>query len=442
MNNARTLAINVLSRVAATSGYLNLVLDTALDESPLPNPKDAGLATELCYGATRRQLTLDYAILSVADRKLSALEDKVLAALRIGIYQLFYTRVPKHAAVYDTVEALKAVGLARAAGFVNALLRKLSALPALPLPDPSNEVGHLSIAHSHPEWLVKRWLRQLGAEKTREVLEANNTPAPLVLRANSSKITRDALLEQFRDAGLEAEATPFSPSGIKLSGAGRVEDLIGYTEGLFQVQDEAAQLVGHYAAVPDGARVLDACAAPGGKALHMAERLEVVACDLHQTKLRKILSERQRLGLNARLRAEAHDSTQPFPAVFGEFHAVMLDAPCTGLGTLRRHPELRYRREEADIGRLAALQRQLLENCQEQVPAGGLLTYAVCSLDPEEGADQVEMFLRSHPEFTAEPPTTTESKGATFPTRQGHLRTLPGPEGMDGFFAARLRKLY
>lgn len=438
--NARAIAIQVLSRVRATDAYLNVVLDTVLSESPPADPRDAGLVTELTYGATRRQLTLDYAITRFADRKLDALEDKVLAALRVGAYQLFYTRVPARAAVAETVQALKDVGLVRAAGFANAILRKLSSLPSQPLPPETDIVEHLSVRESHPKWLVERWLRQLGRERAEAMLVANNQTPPVVIRANSAKVTRDALLEQLRETGLEVRPTGVSPVGIVLPPLGRLEDVFGYAEGLWQVQDEAAQLVGVYGDFPETARVLDACAAPGGKACHQAEKHEVVATDLHANKLRKIESEAKRLGLSARLKAEAHDASQPFPEKWGEFHAVLVDAPCSGLGTLRRHPELRYRRKPEDIGRLAVLQRRILENCQESVPPGGLLVYAVCTTEPQEGQDQVEMFLRSHPEWTAEPPVLHES--VKLPLTQAYLRTLPGPEAWDGFFAARLRKLY
>jgi 16S rRNA (cytosine967-C5)-methyltransferase len=438
--NARAIAVQVLSRVRATDAYLNVVLDTVLSESPPADPRDAGLITELTYGATRRQLALDYAITRFADRKLDALEDKVLAALRVGAYQLFYTRVPARAAVAETVQALKDVGLVRAAGFANAILRKLSTLPSQPLPPDTDLVEHLSVRESHPKWLVERWLRQLGRERAEAMLVANNQTPPVVIRANSAKVTRDALLEQLRETGLEVRPTGVSPVGIVLPPLGRLEDVYGYAEGLWQVQDEAAQLVGVYGDIPETARVLDACAAPGGKACHLAEKHEVMATDLHANKLRKIESEARRLGLSARLKAEAHDASQPYPEEWGEFHAFLVDAPCSGLGTLRRHPELRYRRKAEDIGRLAVLQRRILENCQESVPPGGLLVYAVCTTEPQEGQDQVEMFLRSHPEWTAEPPVLHES--VKLPLSQAYLRTLPGPEAWDGFFAARLRKLY
>jgi 16S rRNA (cytosine967-C5)-methyltransferase len=437
--SARILAIQVLARVRATDAYLNVVLDTMLSESPPKDPRDAALATELVYGTTRRQLGLDYALARVADRKLESLEDRVLAALRVGAYQLFYTRVPARAAVAETVQAIKDLGVVRAAGFVNAILRKLAELPGPPYPPESDVVEHLSVRESHPRWLVERWIRHFGRERAEAMLVANNQTPPIVVRANTSRVTREALLQQLREVGLDAQPTAVSPVGIILPPVGRLEEVYGYAEGLWQVQDEAAQLVGVYASIPETARVLDACAAPGGKACHLAESHEVVAEDLHANKLPKIEAEAKRLGLSARLRAVAHDATQPLPAELGEFHAVLVDAPCSGLGTLRRHPELRYRRKEEDIGRLASLQRRILENCQEAVPPGGLLVYAVCTTEPQEGADQVEMFLRSHPEWTAEPPVL---QGVKLPMNQAWLRTLPGTEGWDGFYAARLRKLY
>ncbi|MFT3714130.1 MAG: 16S rRNA (cytosine(967)-C(5))-methyltransferase RsmB [Archangium sp.] len=435
--SARELAIRVLSRVAATDAFLNVVLDTVLDESPPSDPRDAGLVTELCYGATRRQLTLDSVLRRFADRSLESIEDRVLAALRLGVYQLFFMRVPKHAAVGETVDALKAAGVERAAGFVNAILRKASALTELPKAE-GDEVAQLEFETSHPAWLVKRWMRQFGPERARVMLNADNDAPNVVIRANTSKISRDELFAQLKDAGVECRATTISPLGVVLENPGRVEELYGYAEGLWQVQDEAAQLVGVFAQVPQGARVLDACAAPGGKACHLAQTHEVLAIDVHANKLPKIQSEAKRLGLTARLKTQRVDASKPLPEELGEFDVVMVDAPCAGLGTLRRHPELRYRRLEKDLGELAHLQREILEQCQQVVKPGGLLVYAVCSTDAMEGADQIEMFLRSHPDFTTEPPRGLDS----LPTWQGHLRTLPGPEGLDGFFAARLRKMY
>ncbi len=435
----RALAITVLARVSATDAYLNVVLDSQLDEHRPAEVRDAAFVTELCYGATRRQLTLDFGLQQFCSHQLPTLENEVLAALRLGAYQMFYMRVPKHAAVADTVEALKRLGLQRATGFVNAVLRKMASLEAPPLPPAQPRDEHLAILHSHPLWLVQRWTRQFGPERAEAMLAADNLAPSVVVRVNTARTTRDALLKELTEVGIVARPTTMSADGIVFDGVGRVEDVFGYAEGLWQVQDEAAQLVGLYAAVPAEARVLDACAAPGGKACHLAQRNTVVAIDLHANKLHKITAEAKRLGLQERLKTRALDASKPLPEGLGDFDAVLIDAPCSGLGTLRRHPELRYRRQEVDLPDLHRLQRAILESCQNAVAAGGLLTYAVCSTDPSEGQDQVEMFLRSHPDFTAEPPPA--SAGA-FPNVQGYLRTLPGPEGADGFFAARLRRMY
>lgn len=435
--SARAVAIDVLARVAATDAYLNVVLDSMLDERALRDARDAGLVTELCYGATRRQLTLDAMILRFADRSLESMEDRVLAALRLGVYQLFFMRVPKHAAVGDTVDALKSLGLERAAGFVNAILRKASSLESLP-PGEGDDADKLSYETSHPLWLVKRWQRQFGVERAASMLRADNEAPAVVIRANSTRITREELVTQLTEMGIGCRPTSMASSGIILESPGRIEALYGYREGLWQVQDEAAQLVTEFAQVPDSARVLDACAAPGGKACHLAQRFEVVALDIHAHKLGKIDTEARRLGVRERMTLVKADASQPLPETLGEFDVVMVDSPCSGLGTLRRHPELRYRRKEADIIALAHVQREIVEQCQQVLKPGGLLVYAVCSTDTVEGADQIEMFLRSHPDFTSEPPSGLPQ----VPTWQGYLRTLPGPEGLDGFFAARLRKMY
>jgi len=433
----RAVAIQVLSRVAATDAFLNVVLDSQLSEHPFSERRDAALATELCYGSTRRQMTLDHLLRPLSERPLERLEDRVLAALRLGAYQMFYLRIPRRAVVAATVEALKEVGFARATGFVNAVLRKASTMEAIPLPPPSEIAEHLAIRESHPAWLVRRWIRQFGQQRTESMLIANNQPPPLTVRSNSTRVSRQALLSRFLAAGLEARACKYSSQGISLFAAGKPEDLPGFTEGLWQVQDEAGQCVVQFADFPAAQRVLDACAAPGGKACHLAERGEVLASDKHRIKLAKLTVEAARLGLGHQIETLVHDATSAFPQNVGPFKAVLMDAPCSGLGTLRRHPELRYRLEETALGTLSALQLKILEGCQQSVQAGGLLVYSVCSIDPQESQDVIEMFLRSHPDFTSEP-------SAQLPALwnwQGFLRTLPGAEGLDGFFAARLRRL-
>lgn len=218
---ARGLAIEVLARLEATDAWLTPVLDVRLSEASLPDPRDAALVTELCYGATRRRMALDFALAGVSDRRLATLEDRVLAALRVGAHQIFYGRMPARAAVGETVEALKGLGLARAAGFVNAILRKLAALPAQPLPPPEPRAEHLAVRESHPRWLVERWENAFGAERAEAMLVADNQPPPLVLRANRTRTTRAALGALFAEAGLAALPTGASPWDSPSPGRGR-----------------------------------------------------------------------------------------------------------------------------------------------------------------------------------------------------------------------------
>ena len=424
--NPRALAISVLARVEATDAYLNRVLEDQLESAPALAPRDAGFATELCYGATRRRMALDQAVRACSDRRLETLEDRVLAALRVGAYQMFFMRVPARAAVAETVEALKELKLARATGFVNAVLRKLSARSELPLPPPEPWAEHLSVKESHPLWLVKRWEQRLGREKTQAMLAADNLAPAVTLRAHTARISRDELVTELRAGGIDANPTPVSVNGVTLPSLGRLGDLWGYREGLWQVQDEAAQLVVGRAPLPPGARVWDVCAAPGGKACQLAEKHEVLATDLHAHKLTRIQTEAKRLGVEGRVRTLAHDATTPLPNGLGPFDAVLLDAPCSGLGTLRRHPELRYRRAEADVARLAELQARLLEQVLVQLKPGGILIYAVCSTELEEGRSQIQRLLGAHPELSG--------------IGEGPLvETFPGPERWDGFFASALR---
>jgi 16S rRNA (cytosine967-C5)-methyltransferase len=433
--NARARAIRVLTRVEATEAFLNTALDLELRKTP-GDPRDAALITELCYGVMRRQMALDQAIARFSDRRLNKLEHRVIAALRVGVYQLFYLRLPRRAAVAETVNALKQLQLVRAAGFANAVLRKLAEADRLPLPPDADPLEHWSLRESHPPWLIGRWSRLHGLSRAVAMAEADNRSPATVIRANSKKTSREDLLDFLRSSGIGAQPTRWAHHGVVLPPVGPIEELPGYHQGVWQVQDEAAQLVVEYAAVADGSRVLDVCAAPGGKACQLAERVAVVACDLHPAKLQKIRAEATRLGVASRIELLAHDATRPFPQGLGQFDLVLVDAPCSGLGTLRRHPELRYRRKEADIAELAALQRGLLDNCQAMVGEGGLLLYAVCSTEPEEGSEQVSHFLRTHPEFELEPPPNRDSG---LPLVNGCLQTFPGPEGWDGFFAARFR---
>ncbi|MBI5549022.1 MAG: 16S rRNA (cytosine(967)-C(5))-methyltransferase RsmB [Deltaproteobacteria bacterium] len=435
---ARAIAFKVLLQVERADAYLNVALDAALRSAGSLPRQDAALATEIAYGTARRRLALDAALARHSKRPLHKLETAVLVALRVGAYQLLYLeRVPSHAAVDATVEVAKKQGLSRASGFINAVLRRIAEDRQIPLPD--DPLERVSVETSHPIWLVRRWAARLGAEETGALCRADNEPAPVCVRVNRTRATREEVVAELEQAGVVARPTPYSPLGLWLESPGAVPTLGPFRKGLFQVQDEAAQLVSLAAAARPGMRVLDACAAPGAKACHLAEQMrgegEIFAIDVHERKLRKLEEEAHRLGVAKLFRMRAADASRPMPLPERSFALVRLAAPCSGLGTRRRHPELRYRREEGDLAQLATLQQALSDNLVRYLKPGGTFVYAVCSPEPEEGTLQSARLVSQGLQRAALDAPEVPWEQVRDP--DGGLATLPHRHRADGFYAAR-----
>jgi 16S rRNA (cytosine967-C5)-methyltransferase len=434
---ARKLAFDVLRRVEEGGAYASRALDAALAQAGALDPREAGLATELVYGTLRRALALDAALAPHSRRNVAELDPAARVALRMGAYQLLHLATPAHAAVGETVALVKAVDHGRAAGYVNAVLRALARAPQPPVP-PALErdaAGHVAAAEALPRWIAEEWVAWLGPAEALALARAMNEPAPLALRSPD----RGALVTRARAAGIAAAPSPLSPDGVLVSGAS-VAALARAAGGVpFQVQDEAAQLVTLFAAGDlrgKRARVLDACAAPGGKAFHLAELLgpgsEVVAIELHPRKADELAREAARRGLA--VRAVCADAARPVPGLEeASFDAVLVDAPCAGLGTLRRHPELKLRRAPEDLPRMAALQRAILGNAARYARPGAPVTYSVCSLSRAEGPEIAASLLAAG--WRRAPPDGCPP-GVLTP--EGDLLTLPHRHGTDGFYAARL----
>jgi 16S rRNA (cytosine967-C5)-methyltransferase len=446
-SSSRAIAYDVLLRVERDGAYANTALEAALLREPDIDPRDAALTSELVHGVLRRQLALDAALEHAAERSLERIEVPVRVLLRLGGYQLLYLdRVPEHAAVHETVELAKGAGLGRAAGLTNAVLRRIARDPRVPLPDEA--LARISVEESHPLWLARRWAARFGVEEARALCQANNQPAPLCLRVNVTRTRREVLLAVLQAAQPDAQIGPgrFADTALTLRGAGTATMLPGYREGHFQVQDEAAQLVGIFTDHRSGSG-LDVCAAPGGKACHLAERSlharsAILALDISSHKLRRVGAEAARLGLT-NLHAIAADARSRLPVRPRSQTTVLVDAPCSGLGTLRRHPELRYRRLEEDLIRMSSLQWQILTSAADCVAPGGTLTYAVCSGEPEEWAAHRDRFLGERADFEPAPiPAgslgSTEADTLTSPG--GVFETWPHRQGLDGFAAFRLRR--
>jgi 16S rRNA (cytosine967-C5)-methyltransferase len=440
--SARSVARQVLARVGE-GAYASLALAGELDRAGLGS-SDRALATELCYGVLRLRRRLDRALGSCAPRGLDRLDHRVRDTLRLAAFQLLcLERVPAHAAVNDAVEEVKRLRGARLGGFANAVLRRLAQQGEPPAPDPAADlVAHLVEWHSYPEWLARLYLTELGPEGALALAAAQNQAAPVWLRANPARGGREAAALAVTAARPEAEVTPSPdlPDALRLRGGANPGDLAAYREGLVTVQDLGAQVVGHLCGAAPGERILDACAGVGGKSTHLASlaggNAVIEAADRSARKLGLLAEHARRLGAEGVAPVEV-DLTEPGPRLAPAYDRVLLDAPCTGLGVVRRHPELKWRRVAADAARLAELQARLLDALAPRVRPGGLLVYSVCTITPEEGAGQVARFLAHHPDFTRDPPPPLL---APFVGADGRVRTLPHRHDADGFVAARLRR--
>lgn len=446
--DARALAWEILQLVD-DGGFADALLGTRLDGSGLEQ-RDQALVTRLVYGTLAWQGYLDHVLSAFSRRPLTELDPPVRAVLRLALFQVCkLARVPDFAAVDTAVELVKRHRGGIAAGFVNAVLRRaVKGWAKVALPPASAPAAHLAVRFSHPTWLVERWLAAYGEAETGALLAADNEPAPTVLRVNVRRGDRAALLAELTGAGYAAAPTAFSPLGIRLDNVGSPSRIPGIAAGLCSVQGEASQLVGLLAGVEPGQRVLDACAAPGGKTTHLAELLddrgELLALDPNATGLERLAAQARRLGLaaihtvptDAVAWVGAHADASGAPP---RFDCVLVDAPCTGLGTLRAHPEVRWRRTPDDVAALAVLQRRLLERLADCVRPGGTLVYATCTLSAEENEDNVTAFLRERSEFAIDDARRVLPAGAAeLVSGDGILRTFPHRHGLDGFFAVRL----
>jgi 16S rRNA (cytosine967-C5)-methyltransferase len=445
----RRAAFDILIRVEKERSYADILLDRELSTGTMGNA-DRRLLTELVYGVLRRMGYLDHVIGHFASKPLDRLDPPVRVLLRLGLYQfMVLDRIPVSAAVNETVKIAREV-VPRAAGFINAILRRASETgDKIGYPDRERQPAHhLSVRHSHPLWLTEMWLEQLGLEEAEALATVMSEIPPVTIRANALRISRDALLASLRESGFTAAPTPYSPAGITLATGQPPRLLPGHGEGLFSIQDESSQLAALLLAPQPGETVLDLCAAPGGKATFLAELMgdtgRVLACDIRQQRVRLIDESASRLGITSVV-TRTVDALKPLDQLRQELPGgmadrILLDAPCSGLGTLRRNPEGQWWKNRDTIRLMAVNQLTMLKQAAELLKPGGVLLYSTCTTTLSENEEVVERFLASNPRFSAEP------LGPLFPawqelfTAQGNFRSWPHRHGMDGFFAARLRR--
>jgi 16S rRNA (cytosine967-C5)-methyltransferase len=453
---ARTAAFHALR--AVTAQHEDLPAALARSRAHLTDERDRSLAAEIVTGTLRWQRSLDYLIAHFAGRALRKLDPEVVIILRLSLYQILHLdRVPAAAIVDDAVDLTRGARKISAAGFVNAVLRatvrQRGSLPLPPRPaDPDDRAAsleYLGITHSHPEWLIARWLDRVGLAAAERWVQFNNETPALTLRVNRLLTTRDRLQAELRADDVETAPTRYTPDGLRvtagnpLAGRGPAPPDGGPAGDRFVVQDEASQLVAFAVDARRDERVLDLCASPGGKATAMAADMAnsgtLVACDVRPPRMDLLRRTVQASGArHVRLVRVAPKGPLPFDAVFDR---VLVDAPCSGLGTIRRDPDIRWRRSESDLPALAGGQLTLLERAALVVAPGGRLVYATCSSEPEENDQVVDAFLATHQEFQLID-LRTETNPVLRPVLddRGMLRTLPFVHGLEAFFAAALTR--
>ncbi|MEH2067560.1 MAG: 16S rRNA (cytosine(967)-C(5))-methyltransferase [Nostoc sp.] len=460
MTNARQLAFIALRNVHK-GAYVDVALDRVLQKVNLID-SDRRLVTELIYGTVRRQRTLDTLIDQLAQKKSHQQPKDLRTILHLGLYQLRYQeRIPASAAVNTTVQLAKENGFSGLTGFVNGLLRQylrkageqggrgaggentLLSLHTDPLQLPENPVERLGILHSFPDWIIQVWLEQLGLVETEQLCEWMNQSPTIDLRINPLRTSIEQVESALQSAGVLVRRVRHLPQALRLIGnAGSIQKLPGFQEGWWTVQDSSAQLVSHLLDPKPGEVVIDACAAPGGKTTHIAELMQdkgkIWACDRTSSRLRKLQENSQRLNLQS-IQICTGDSRH-FTQFYNTADRVLLDAPCSGLGTMHRHADGRWRQTPESVRELSMLQKELLGHTSNFVKPGGILVYATCTLHPAENEEVILEFLAESPNWQIESPNSFEFPDSAHTTPEGSFKVWPHRQDMDGFFMVRLRK--
>ena len=442
VDKVRNLAVRVLGEVHEEGAYANVALARNLRKAQLTDV-DRRFLTELVYGAVKAGGTLDWMIRRYVNRPVRKIAPMIRNILRLGFYQIFYMdKVPDSAACNECVELAKKYGHPGTVKFVNAVLRSAVREPekcAFP-----HGKGHateeLALKSFHPQWMVKRWVKAFGYDAAAAICAFDNEDAVLSLRTNTLKTTREELLERLKEEGATAEPSDWAPEGILCQKHGALDRMASLQEGLFQVQDESSMQVAHVVAPESGEFVIDCCSAPGGKTTHLAALMRnqgrIVAGDIYEHKLARIEENAKRLGItiiDTEL-LDARDIGKHFPQ---QADRVLVDAPCSGLGVLRRKPDARWRKNEEELRKLPQLQLDILTSAAEAVKIGGVLVYSTCTIDRKENEEVVEAFLATHPQFEI------EETGKYLPMKPREAKMVqlyPNVDGTDGFFIARMKR--
>lgn len=446
----RRMALEILNATGQRRRTLDAILDDFRRKHPLARQRDRALLQAIVFGVLRWRGRIDFVIAAFSRTPLDKIQPDILNILRIALFQvMFLDRIPASAAINTAVDLAKPLAPAWVVGFVNALLRKAAADHGkLRFPPPEQDpIAALAASKSFPPWLIRRWLNRFGADETAALCDAVNAIPPVTLRANTLKIAPAALQQALADEGETVQEASMAPEGLLMHHPRRpIEESSAFRRGWFQVQDEAAQLVTVLLDPQPGEKILDACAGLGGKTGHIAQRMRnrgvIVALDVNAAKLRSLMAESARLGISI-VRPERVDlSNGRLPDTLGPCDRVLLDAPCSGLGVLRRNPDAKWAVTQSALAGHGRRQIDFLTGLASQVKPGGTLVYSVCSNEPEEGHAVITAFLEKRPDYRLENAADYLPRCAAAPlTRDGCLETYPHRHGTDGFFSARFRRM-
>ena len=441
----RHLAVDILNQVHSSQAFASPLLNDCLDTNALSGTPDGRLLTHLVYGALRFQGHLDWVLAKFYRGEYDKMDEGIKNVLRVALYQLkFSDRLPAFAVVDEAVKIAKLIQPAKSA-LVNAILRNyLRRGQKIPFPSlKQNPAEYIAAFHSHPFWLVKKLIKIFGPDDTMSLCSANNEIPPLTVRVNMLKTSRKELAQKLTDTGFTATPTNYSPDGIILTDSvGAIQNTNFFSEGFLRIQDEASQLISYLINPNNAEEILDACAGAGGKATHLAAILKnkgrIVAVDRNPEKNTELKKDATRLGINI-IETQTGDLSFGLPESLKEkFDQVLVDAPCSGLGTLRRNPEIKWRTTEKDLRNFAAAQKVILQNASKAVKKGGRLIYCTCSLLPAENENIIDAFLARNTNFSlCHPPATIDPK---LLDKRGFYRTYPQKHNMDGFFGAILKR--
>jgi 16S rRNA (cytosine967-C5)-methyltransferase len=445
----RDLALAALNRTDDAPGFLERYVETAFEKHPGLDERDRAFVVHLVQGVARWRIRLDWIIRQNVRFPFKKIEPATLNILRLAVYQIYFMgRVPDRAAVDEAVKQAGGPGNRHVAGFVNGILRHICRdKESIRFPDPANDrEGYLSAYHSYPRWLVKKWTGEVGPEATERLLEAGNRIPERLIRVNTLKTDRRGLMDRLHDEGISATPCAYSPDGLRTGdGKGSVIRLKAFKRGLFQIQGEAAQICSHLLNPRQGDWVLDVCAGLGGKSTHLAALMDnkggVIALDREPARLAKLHESARRLGTKGVLPVAADAAEGLSGLIRRRFDRILVDAPCSGLGVISRHPDIKMTKGPEDIERLALLQKAILNQAVRLLEPGGRLLYATCTLSREENEGVVEGFLRENQGLALEsfkeaaPPWARD-----LADENGFFRTFPHIHGMEGFFGALFQK--